>query len=191
MIAGRRGALLSGVLVGVLALGSALATGARAGAIATTPYRPGVVLIGFRPGTSLALRRRLERAVAARWQRPLSIPVTIRTLAAARALSSRVGTSVAIGVPANGVLSAVRMLRADHGAVRYAEPDYLMRVSAPAGSGMATGSAATRTNGGPAPNLPNDPSLAMQWGSLNTGQAVEGISGTAGADDSAPGAPGR
>ncbi len=36
-----------------------------------------------------------------------------------------------------------------------------------------------------ATSVPNDPSFGLQWGSLNTGQSVNGIAGTAGADDHA------
>jgi subtilisin family serine protease len=47
--------------------------------------------------------------------------------------------------------------------VRYAEPDYIGHQNA----------------------TPNDPSFSLQWGSSNTGQSVNGITGTAGADDRA------
>ncbi len=58
--------------------------------------------------------------------------------------------------------AAIRALRRDP-RVRYAEPDYLLHESA----------------------APNDPSFSLQWGSRNTGQLVNGVSGTAGADDRA------
>jgi serine protease len=57
------------------------------------------------------------------------------------------------------VLRAVTALRGQPG-VRYAEPDYLMQLAA----------------------TPNDPSFGQQWGLRNTGQLVNGIKGTPGAD---------
>jgi subtilisin family serine protease len=60
------------------------------------------------------------------------------------------------------VLSSVRALRRRH-EVRFAEPDYLMHED----------------------GAPNDPSFGLQWGSSNTGQLVNGIRGTSGADDKA------
>ena len=74
--------------------------------------------------------------MAGRWERPLSLPA--RTTGAARALSTRIGMSVTIGVPEGGVLSAVRALRADRGAVRYAEPDYRCRDRPATSSGTGT-----------------------------------------------------
>jgi thermitase len=58
------------------------------------------------------------------------------------------------------VPAAVRALR-QRRSVRYAEPDYLMREAA----------------------VPNDSSFGLQWALANTGQVVNGSSGTAGADD--------
>jgi serine protease len=57
------------------------------------------------------------------------------------------------------VQRAVTALRAQPG-VRYAEPDYLMQLAA----------------------TPDDPSFGQQWGLQNTGQLVNGIKGTPGAD---------
>ncbi len=57
-------------------------------------------------------------------------------------------------------------LRGQRPWVRYAEPDYIM-----------TASGATK--------VPNDSAFGRQWGSLNTGQSVNGTSGMAGADDGA------
>ena len=62
-------------------------------------------------------------------------------------------------VPPGHVLRAVAALRAEPG-VRYAEPDYLMQLAA----------------------TPDDPSFGQQWGLQNTGQVVNGIRGTPGAD---------
>src|SRR6202043_3292516 len=60
----------------------------------------------------------------------------------------------------------LRWLRHQRSWVRYAEPDYLLQASG-------------------ATNVPNDPSFGLQWGSLNTGQNGNGITGIAGADDHA------
>jgi serine protease len=57
------------------------------------------------------------------------------------------------------VLRAVTALRAQSG-VRYAEPDYLLQLAA----------------------TPDDASFAQQWGLENTGQLVNGVRGTPGAD---------
>ncbi len=62
-------------------------------------------------------------------------------------------------VPAGTEEQVVALLRADP-AVRYAEPDLL---SEPTG-------------------VPSDPSFGLQWAEQNTGQTVNGLSGTAGAD---------
>ena len=63
------------------------------------------------------------------------------------------------------VLRAVTALRAQSG-VRYAEPDYLLQLAA----------------------TPDDTSFAQQWGLENTGQLVNGVRGTPGADVAAPAA---
>jgi subtilisin family serine protease len=62
-------------------------------------------------------------------------------------------------VPAGHVLRAVATLRAQP-SVRYAEPDHMMQLAA----------------------TPEDPSFGQQWGLQNTGQVVNGIEGTPGAD---------
>ncbi len=72
-----------------------------------------------------------------------------------------------LGVRRARVLQAVRLLRHYRKWVRFAEPDYLMQAS------------------GVKQNVPNDPFFPLQWGSLNTGQIVNGATGTAGADDRA------
>jgi subtilisin family serine protease len=58
------------------------------------------------------------------------------------------------------VLATIRALRGRPG-IRYAEPDYVMREAA----------------------TPNDPSFFLQWGYRNTGQSVNGETGTPGADE--------
>jgi subtilisin family serine protease len=64
-------------------------------------------------------------------------------------------------VPPGHVTDVVNSLKAIPG-VRYAEPDYIQY-----------------SDGGP---QPDDPSLGVQWHIQNTGQEVNGISGTVGAD---------
>jgi subtilisin family serine protease len=133
-------------------------------ATATSRYQPGVVLVGLRPGVASSMLPALTRAVSAREQRPLD-HIGFATMAA-RKLQRRIGASFVLRVPSGRVLSAVAWLRRQRRFVRYAEPNYLLQV---------TGST----------NVPNDPSFNLQWGSLNTGQLVNGISGTPGADDHA------
>jgi subtilisin family serine protease len=65
-------------------------------------------------------------------------------------------------VPPGQVLSAVRRLGTQPG-IRYAEPDYIEYES----------------------GVPNDPSFGLEWGYQNTGQTVNNISGTPGADERA------
>jgi serine protease len=130
----------------------------------STPYRPGIVVVGFQAGVRAPLQRRLERQVGGRWKHPLG--QASRSGRAASRLERRIGTSVVMGVSRAGVLPAVRALRRYRRWIRYAEPDYLMQASG-----------ATR--------VPNDPSFSFQWGSLNSGQLVQGVAGVAGADDRA------
>ena len=138
--------------------------------MATVPgkirYTARQVLVGFQPGVSSAEQRVLEQRISATPEHPLD-----RILAsnpAERALRRRFGASYALRVPAGTVQSAIRELRREGRWIRYAEPDYLLQAS----------------GAGPASTVPNDPSFNVQWGSLNTGQTVNGVSGTAGADDS-------
>ena len=71
--------------------------------------------------------------------------------------------AVLLAVPPKGqLIAAATTLRAQSN-VRFAEPDYLMTLSA----------------------SPNDPSFPVEWAAQNTGQTVNGITGTAGADEKA------
>jgi subtilisin family serine protease len=74
----------------------------------------------------------------------------------------RLGVAVLLRVPRGGVPGVIGRLRRDP-AVRYAEPDYVVGSSA----------------------MPNDPEFGLQWGLQNTGQVVNRIAGTAGADEQA------
>ena len=136
-------------------LGVAAGAPALASAAAPAPFRPGAVVLGFQPGVPAERQRAIESGVGASAPRRLG-PVT--------QVGHRHGLTVAARVRGGGagVLKAVRALRL-HREVRYAEPDYLMHEDA----------------------APNDPSFGLQWGSSNTGQLVNGASGTPGADDRA------
>jgi len=123
--------------------------GARAAPSRAATYRPGVVLVGFRPGVSAARQRAIRAEVGARGAKVLLRGARRTALTRLRVRPSR-------------MRAAIRALRRDP-RVRYAEPDYLLHESA----------------------APNDPSFSLQWGSRNTGQLVNGVSGTAGADDRA------
>jgi subtilisin family serine protease len=70
-----------------------------------------------------------------------------------------IGGVVLATVPPGQVKGAVGRLRQES-AVRYAEPDWIGHVAA----------------------TPNDPSFGQQWSLANTGQTVNGITGTAGED---------
>jgi subtilisin family serine protease len=87
---------------------------------------------------------------------------------AARGIAARAGAVAARALGAGAHLLRVRpgrveptiaALRGQPG-VRYAEPDYLVATDA----------------------VPNDPSFGLQWGLRNTGQTVNGVRGTSGAD---------
>jgi len=140
-------AALMGAVLAVLSPGAVPALGATGGPPAGSsppgpPFRPGVVLVGFRRGTSPPV----QRAVAA------SARGSLARTTAPRIRVVRVGPG--------RVSAAIRSLRRRHD-VLFAEPDYLLREAA----------------------TPNDPSFPLQWGFQNTGQLVNGTSGTAGADE--------
>src|SRR4051812_18892765 len=87
-----------------------------------------------------------------------------RRRAVVRAAGARevgvVGAGTHVLRVADGRVGAVvAALRGTRG-VRYAEPDYILRAAA----------------------TPNDPAFPQEWWALNGGQAVNGVTGTAGAD---------
>ena len=127
-------------------------------------YRPGVVLVGFRPAVSLGQRRVLQRRAGIVWLRPLG-PAAGSTRAT-RSLDRRIGHTFIAGVKAGREATTLRLLRSDRRLVRFAELDYVMQAS-----GLQ--------------NIPDDPSFGLQWGSSNLGQTIKGTRGTAGADDRA------
>jgi subtilisin family serine protease len=137
---------------------------------APAPFRPGVVLVGFRPGVSVGQQYTIERRAGGSGARHLG--PSIKPAGEGRAGRHPLLAPLELRVGGTQVLAAIRRLRRNR-AVAYAEPDYLMRASA----------------------QPNDPSFSQQWASSNTGQSIptqeaEEIlgppaSGTPGADDSA------
>jgi subtilisin family serine protease len=78
----------------------------------------------------------------------------------AHVIRSFIGGTQLVSVHPGDVLSAIKTLRS-RAHVRFAEPDYLSHEAA----------------------APNDPSFGLQWGHLNTGQTVNGDTGTAAADE--------
>jgi subtilisin family serine protease len=78
----------------------------------------------------------------------------------AHVVRSFIGGTQLVSVHPGDELSAIKTLRS-RGHVSFAEPDYLNQED----------------------GAPNDPSFGLQWGHLNTGQAVHGDTGTAGADE--------
>jgi subtilisin family serine protease len=105
--------------------------------------------------------------VVVRFAEPMSDTAKDTALAIARvenAPLARAGDAVVLQTePGQSVESAIAALRT-RAAVRYAEPNYLWRTTA----------------------VPNDARLVDQWSLRNTGQTVNGLSGTADADIDAP-----
>jgi thermitase len=139
---------------------------------ASAPFRQGVLLVGFRPGVTIARRSAIERAAGVQGARRLGPSIRMAHGAATSGTAGQLVSPFEVRVLDGNVLSAVRRLRRQR-AVAYAEPDYLMRASA----------------------VPNDASFPLQWGSGNTGQAIPTqeaeellgppVGGTPGADDRA------
>ncbi len=126
----------------------------------TAPYRPGVVLVSFRQGTS-----------------PSEADAAVARASAARLRSFATGVFL-LKVAEGSEDLAIRLLKAN-GRVRYAEPDYLMGPLDDVRGAVAGGPAQVA----PPDALPNDSYLPMQWAARNTGQTVNGATGTAGADE--------
>ena len=108
------------------------------------PYRDGIVLMAFRDGTRPWQQKAILSRVGGREIKQIGVGVHVLT------------------VKPGQVLAAVKSLKAIK-EVRYAEPDYLEKVSAG--------------------TLPNDTSFGLQWAHRNTGQVVNGTPGTSGADE--------
>jgi thermitase len=145
---------LACALAGGLVVTPLAAADARGGAV----VRDGVVLVGFEPGVRAGRQRAVVARVGATGLRRLSAGARIAR--GHRSGTRRLGATVRLRVRRGTVLSAVRSLRKQPG-VAYAEPDYLLHEAA----------------------APNDPSFGLQWAHSNTGQLVNGVSGTVGADD--------
>jgi thermitase len=111
------------------------------------PFRPGVVLVGFREGVSLGERYALERAAGGQGARHLG--PTIRPAGRGNVAGQEFLSPLELQVPATQTQSVIDRLRRDP-AVAYAEPDYLMLASA----------------------TPDDPSFPLQWADSNTGQSI-------------------
>lgn len=126
----------------------------------SAPHRAGAVLVGFAPRISAARRQAVEAAVAT-LPRSRTL-LSEHRLADAGAELRDVGPMVRLRVPAGDELEAVGRLRRLRG-VRFAELDYILH----------------------ADGVPNDPGFGLQWGAQNMGQAVNGTSGIAGADEKA------
>jgi subtilisin family serine protease len=136
----------------------------------STPYRQGVVLVGFHGGVSTHQRQDDERSAGAAGDRRLG--PAIRAAGRGRITTQEYLAPYLLHVPAGRELATIDRLRHDP-TVAYAEPDYVLSASA----------------------TPNDPSFALQWGDSNTGQAITtqeineqqgpAANGTPGADDRA------
>ncbi|HEV2981181.1 MAG TPA: S8 family peptidase [Solirubrobacteraceae bacterium] len=136
-----------------------------------TPYREGVVILGFHPHVSLTRERAIERSVRATAVEQLGPTLQpVREHGVLRVAP----TPLLLYVPGQNVLAISSSLAAQQ-TVAYAEPDYLLSASA----------------------TPNDPFFEKQWGDSNTGQSIPTqtgneeeklgppVSGTPGADDRA------
>ncbi len=136
--------VLSVVLLPLLAAGTwqVLADSKDQGTVA--PYRDGIVLMAFRDGTLPKQQKAILSRVGGREIKQIGVGVH------------------ELAVKRGQVLAAVNSLKAFK-EVRYAEPDYLEKLSAG--------------------TLPNDTSVGLQWAHRNTGQSVNGTSGTSGADE--------
>src|SRR3954451_13979117 len=119
---GRTGARAAVVALAALALALALVARApaRAAAAERASMRPGVVLVGFRPGVAPARRRAIVAAFGRR--------------------RGTAGSATVLRVRRGRVRATVRALRRRR-EVRYAEPDYAMRLAA----------------------TPDDPAFPQQW----------------------------
>jgi subtilisin family serine protease len=103
-----------------------------------------------------------DRTVLVGFDKGASQSLRRAALAAAGASDTRtIGVGVhVLHVARGGVRSAIHEIESRPG-VRFAEPDYIAQEAA----------------------VPNDPSFGLQWGDQNTGQAVNGVTGTSGADE--------
>ena len=131
-----------------------------------------LVAVGF--GNVALSARRLnvqprfrQGVVLMAFARGVSTPREKEILSSAAAREIRkIGVGVhVLRVARGGVFKAIRLLKS-YPEVRYAEPDYIETVA---------GSA----------SLANDPYIENQWAVENTGQMVNGVGGTAGADERA------
>lgn len=153
---------LAGAAVSMLAFGASDST--------LAPHRADVVLLAFRPDVSAAVQNTILVSVGA-------------------SVIKRLGTRVMmVSIGGNGgVQAAIQSLRT-HREVLYSEPDY---ASLPVeGSRATTQSVAPVTTARTGVSLqsfsstplPNDTYLTTQWAVQNTGQVVNGVVGTPGAD---------
>lgn len=113
----------------------------------SAPYRPGVVLVGFRQGVSTGERYAIERAAGGHGARHLG--PAIRPAGRGDVVDQEFLSPLELRVPPAQTQNVIQRLRRNT-AVAYAEPDYLMLASA----------------------VPNDPSFSLQWSDDNTGQNV-------------------
>ena len=129
--------LLAAASIGAPSAAAAAVHGSRAGAVRA----PDRVLVGFARGVGADRRSAIVRASGAR-----QIGIVGARTHILRVPGGRVGA----------VVAALRRTRG----VRYAEPDFILRLTA----------------------TPNDPAFPVEWWASNGGQAVNGVTGTAGAD---------
>ena len=129
-----------------------------------------VAMLAWLPGTSLAQHRNEDPApfrdgvVLLKFNQNISADTQKAILAAIGASEIKslgVGAHL-VKVQPGHVWAAIQLLKARH-EIQYAEPDYLQEL------GAAT--------------LPNDTYIGIQWAAQNTGQTVNGFSGSPGADE--------
>src|SRR5689334_13781505 len=132
------------------------------------PHRDGVLLVRFRSGVALD---RINAILGA----------------AGAAFIKRIGVETSVINVGSGRVGLVLQLLKPFSELLYVEPDFatvppeVIRAPRPAALVTSAGSmpllAAAASSG-----LPNDTFITNEWAALNTGQNVDGVAGTAGAD---------
>jgi len=170
---------------------------------AANETNPARILIKFRSGTrSLAQARAAVPRSHLEWRRPAEVPLVNTPLASVLSASGIVGLravkpDAGLEPLASGIErlfiadlgsdvsadAAIRSL-ANNAEVEYVEPDAVARITGV----QASTPGASQPSIGKVPLVPTDPDFSLQWGLQNTGQTINNVTGTPGADINAPAA---